>query len=125
MNDLYVKKYANGIANNEYNLAEGLFHAEYIMKQYEWEIWAFLEKIGVVHSPDDPEKYRLDGIEWDYYDCSLELKDCVDDFTMTTEQVRAIKEDLGFSIIFVNYKNGPHLYGNHTAAMDAMPKIKE
>lgn len=124
MYDKYVKMYAEGIAKKEYSLADGLFHAEYIMGQYKWEIIEFLEKIGVIHPPDDPEHYRLQDIEWDNYDNSIELMDCEDGFTLTSEQEKAI-HDIGFSTIFINYKNGPHLYGNHTAAMDAMPVIKD
>lgn len=125
MYDKYVTEYAEGIAKRKYKLSEGLFHAHYITGQYESDIWDFLTKIGVVHPPDNEEHYRLADIEWDSYDNSIELMDCEDGFTLTTEQVRQIREELGFSIIFVNYKNGPHLYGNHTAAMNAMPVIKD
>lgn len=125
MYDKYVTEYAEGIAKRKYKLSEGLFHAHYITGQYESDIWDFLTKIGVVHPPDDDKHYRLADIEWDSYDNSIELMDCEDGFTLTTEQDRQIREELGFSIIFVNYKNGPHLYGNHTAAMNAMPVIKD
>jgi hypothetical protein len=124
MYDKYVTMYSDRIAKRECNLADGLFYAEYIMGQYKSEIWDFLEKIGVAHPPDDDKHARLESIEWDFYDRSIELMDCEDGFTLTTEQDKAIR-DLGFSIIFVNYKNGPHLYDNHTASMEAMPVIKD
>jgi hypothetical protein len=125
MNNKYVTEYAQGIAERKYKLSEGLFNAEYIMKQYQWDIWKRLEEIGVVHPPDNKEHYRLSDIEWDNYDNSIELIDCEEGFTLTAEQDRIIREEMGFGIIFVNYKAGPHLYGNHTAAMDAMPVIRE
>ena len=122
MYDKYVNLYAQEILDRKCNLANGLFHSEYIMNQYKWEIWEFLEKIGV--ACDDKENYKMHSIEWDEYDSSIELMDCEDGFTLTKDQEKAI-HDLGFKIIFVNYKNGPHLYGNHTAAMNAMPVIKD
>lgn len=124
MNDHYVTKYAQEIAERKCGLADGLWHAEYIMRQYEAEIWEKLEEIGLVHPPDNPKHYRLHDIEWDRYDGSIELMDCEDGFTMTTAQKEAIHA-MGFGLIFVNYKNGPHLYGNKTAAMNAMPVIKD
>ncbi len=124
MNDKYVTLYAEKIAKRDCNLSEGLFQAEYIMREYESEIWDFLEELGVVHPPGNKEKYRLADIKWDSYDSSIELMDCEDGFTLTKEQKDKIL-GLGFVTIFVNYKNGPHLYGNHTAAMDAMPVIKD
>jgi hypothetical protein len=128
MYDKYVTEYAEGIAKRKYKLSEGLFHSEYLMRQYQSEIWDYLEKIGVIYNTSDEtnfDKWRVADIEWDYYDNSLELIDCEDGFTLTSEQYKKIHEELGFSIIFVNYKNGPHLYGNHTASMDAMPVIKD
>ena len=124
MYDKYVQEYAQGIADKKYSLADGLFNAEYIMSQYKWEIWNFLEEIGVAKSPDNPSHYRLQSIEWDDYDRSIELMDCEEGFTLTQAQYDAIK-GLGFEIIFINYAQGPHLYGNYTAAMDAMPVIKD
>lgn len=124
MNDKYVKEYAKGIAENSYKLAEGLFHAEYIMEEYKTAIWEFLEEIGVVYSPGNKDHYRLEDIAWDNYDESIELIDCEDGFTLTTDQYNAIKR-LGFEIIFVNYKKGPHIHGRMTASEDAMPIIKD
>lgn len=127
MNDKYVTEYAQGIAERKYCLADGLWHAEYIMRQYEAEIWDKLEELGVVYASGDEknhDKWRLQDIEWDHYDCSIELIDCVDGFTLTTAQRDAINA-MGFQIIFCNYKDGPHLYGKKTAAMNAMPVIKD
>jgi len=123
MYDKYVTEYAQGIAERKYNLSRGLFHAEYIMNQYKEEIWDQMEKAGIVKGPDD--SYKLNDIEWDDYDCSIELIDCVEGFTMTQAQVDLLKKEMGFHIIFVNYKAGPHLYGRRTAAMNAMPVIQE
>ncbi len=124
MYDKYVTKYALEIANRTCNLADGLFHAHYLEQEYRHEIWEFLKKIGVVHPADNPKHYRLKDIEYDDYDSSLELMDCEQGFTLTSEQVTAI-ENLGFTTIFVNYEEGPHLYGNYTSAMNAMPVIKD
>jgi hypothetical protein len=35
------------------------------MREYKQEIWDKLEEIGVIHPSDDPERYRLEEIEWD------------------------------------------------------------
>lgn len=111
----WVFDFANGIANNRYNLANGLFNAEYIVRRYENKIWQFLKDIGVT---------GIEDIDWDQYDNSLELLGCVDGFTMTKKQLDALREQ-GFFIVYVNYKNGPHLYGDRTASMNAMPVISE
>ena len=127
MYDKYVTEYAQGIVERKYSLAQGLFHSEYIMSQYKYEIWDKLEELGVVYDDGDEknfDKWRLHELEWDYYDQSIELIDCKDDFTLTSKQYQAIL-DMGFKIIFVNYKNGLHLYGKYTAARDAMPLIKD
>lgn len=118
----WVAKYAEEIRTGSCSLANGLYHAEYIMNLYKDEIWERLERLGI--AKDAEGKYKLHDLEWDYYDQSIELMDCEEGFTLTSAQRDAIN-DMGFRIIFVNYKNGPHLYGNHTAAMDAMPEIKD
>lgn len=120
----YVKEYAEGVASKAYKPAEGLFNAEHIVKSYESAIWDYLEEIGVAKNIVTDE-YRISDIRWDYYDESIELDGCEDGFTMTTEQVQAIK-DLGFKIIFVNYKNFSGKFPDGTTpSRFAMPVIKD
>ena len=122
MNDKYVTEYAQGIVESKYNLSEGLFNAEYIVSQYEHEIWEQMEKAGITNSADGSSK--LNEIAWDVYDQSIELIDCIEGFTLTQAQLDLLKNEMGFKIVFVNYK-GHHLYANRTCAMDAMPVIKD
>lgn len=121
----YVDLYAKNITERKGSLSSLLFNAQYLERQFRSAIWDVLEEIGVVHPKDNDDHYRLSSIEYDDYDNSLELMDCEEGFFLTEAQSKILYDEMGFSIVFVNYKDGPHLYGNHTAACNAMPVIKE